>query len=127
MIREGARYFTAAVLALGVDVGIYSGLIYLASVHYLVAGAAGFTAGLVTIYLLSIRWVFKQRRLADARVEFALFALIGVAGLALNHAAIYAGVELASLDYVPAKLVSAGVVFCFNFGLRKLLLFSRPA
>jgi len=127
VIREGLRYVAAAALALAVDFGTYVALIRLASVHYLVAAPIGFTLGLVTIYVLSVRWVFTVRRFADARAEFAIFALIGVAGLGLNQAVIYAGVELLSFSPELAKILSAGTVFCFNFGLRKLLLFTRPA
>ena len=46
-------------------------------------------------------------------------------GMALNQAAIYAGVEHLGLTYEHAKLLSAGIVFSFNFALRKLLLFTR--
>jgi len=125
-VHEGARYFAASALALAVDFGTYSGLIRLAGVGYLVAAPVGFTLGLATIYALSVRWVFRARRLQDARAEFALFALIGLAGLALNQGILYACVELLALSYEPAKIVSAGLVFCFNFACRKLLLFTRP-
>jgi putative flippase GtrA len=92
-----------------------------------VAAPIGFALGLATIYVLSVRWVFRVRRFADARAEFAIFALIGVAGLLLNQAVLYAGVELMALTPEVAKVVSAGIVFCFNFALRKLLLFTRYA
>ena len=124
--REGARYLGASALALAVDLGAYSGLIRLAGLHYLVAAPIGFALGLAAIYFLSVRWVFRHRRLQDnAHAEFVLFALLGIAGLAINEGVIYAGVEWLSLGFEPAKLVSAGVVFCFNFGSRKLLLFTR--
>ncbi len=122
---EGVRYFAASALALAIDFGTYSGLIRLAGVDYLAAAPIGFALGLATIYALSIRWVFRQRRLKDARAEFALFALIGLAGMALNQAVVYGGVELLGLSYELAKLASAGAVFCFNFASRKLLLFTR--
>ena len=123
--REGTRYVAASAAALAVDFSVYAGLVRLASVDYLVAAPAGFALGLATIYLLSVRWVFGTRRLADARLEFALFASIGLAGMALNQVVLYIGVEAGALSYEAAKLVSAGVVFCFNFALRKLLLFTR--
>ncbi|HUK05583.1 MAG TPA: GtrA family protein [Burkholderiales bacterium] len=124
--HEGARYLGAGAFALAVDTGIYSGLIRLAGVHYLVAAPIGFGVGLAIVYALSVRWVFRHRRLKDdARAEFTLFALLGIAGLAINQGIIYAGVEWLALGYEPAKLLSAGVVFCFNFGSRKLLLFTR--
>ena len=122
---ESVRYFAASALALAIDFGAYSGLIRLAAVDYLVAAPIGFGLGLAAIYFLSVRWVFRQRRLADARAEFALFALIGLAGMALNQLVVFAGVERLALSYEQAKIVSAGTVFAFNFVARKLLLFTR--
>lgn len=125
VLRESARYFGASAVALAVDFGVYSGLIRLAGVDYLVAAPIGFLLGLATVYLLSIRWVFSQRRLSNARAEFALFASLGIAGMALNQIIVYAGVALLGLVPEIAKLLSAAVVFCFNFTSRKLLLFTR--
>ena len=125
MITEGFRYVAAGALALALDFGAYAGLIRLADVHYLVAAPIGFSLGLALIYFLSVRWVFRERRLGDARVEFAVFAAIGVTGLALNQLIIWLGVEKAGLAYETAKLVSAALVFGFNFGSRKLALFTR--
>jgi putative flippase GtrA len=124
-VSETSRYVAAAAIALGVDLCTYSGLIRLAGVPYLVAAPVGFALGLAVIYALSIRWVFAHRRLADSRLEFAVFAGIGVAGMALNQLIIYAGVDGAQLNYEVAKLLSAAIVFCFNFALRKLALFTR--
>ena len=117
---EGARYLGASALALALDFGTYSGLIRLAGVDYLVAAPAGFLLGLAAVYLLSVRWVFRHRRLKDARAEFLLFA-----GLGLNQAVIYTGVALLGLGYEAAKALSAGIVFSFNFATRKLLLFTH--
>ena len=122
---ESLRYVAASAAALAVDFGLYSGLIRLAGVDYLVAAPIGFGVGLAVVYVLSVRWVFGHRRLASARAEFALFALVGFAGMALNQLVIYAGVERFALSYEVAKIVSAGAVFTFNFVARKLLLFTR--
>ena len=122
---EGARYFAASALALGIDFGVYVGLIRLVDASYLVAAPIGFALGLATVYVLSVRWVFVHRRIADGRLEFAVFALIGLAGMALNQLVLYAAVELLSISHELAKFASAGIVFCFNFASRKLLLFTR--
>ena len=124
-IGEGSRYLAAAAVSLVLDFGCYVALIRLAGVHYLLAAPAGFTLGLIVIYTLSVRWVFPVRRLEDKRLEFLVFACIGLIGLAFNEAVIYAGVEWLALGYEPAKLLSAAVVFGFNFGCRKFLLFTR--
>ena len=122
---EGFRYLAASAIALGIDFGLYVALIRFAEVNYLIAAPLGFGFGLAAIYLLSVRWVFRYRRVADRRAEFAVFAVIGLAGMALNQGVIYAAVKLLPGAYEIAKLISAGTVFCFNFVLRKLLLFTR--
>lgn len=123
--REWLRYVVAGTVALAVDFGAYVALIRLAGVNYLVAAPAGFALGLATIYVFSVRWIFTHRRISDARVEFGLFALIGLGGMALNQLVIWGAVEWLALSYEAAKIVSAAVVFCFNFGARKMLLFTR--
>ncbi|HEX5476622.1 MAG TPA: GtrA family protein [Burkholderiales bacterium] len=122
---EGGRYTVASALALAVDFGSYAFLIRAAGANYLAAAPVGFLLGLATIYALSVRWVFGVRRLQDSRIELAVFGGIGLAGLGLNQVVVYAGVEWLSLSYWWAKLVSAALVFGFNFSARKLLLFTR--
>jgi putative flippase GtrA len=125
--RDWLRYVAAGSVALAVDFGAYVALIRLADVNYLVAAPAGFALGLATIYAFSVRWIFAHRRIADARIEFIVFALIGLAGMALNQLVIYGCVEWLALSYEAAKVVSAALVFCFNFTARKMLLFTRVA
>lgn len=125
ILREGSRYLVASAAALAVDVALYVGLMRFAGVHYLAAAPAGFACGLAVVYFLSARWAFTVRRYADRRLEFALFAAIGLAGLLLNEAVIHAGVTGLALSPEAAKLLSALVVFGFNFSARKLVLFSR--
>lgn len=121
---EGIRYLGAAAAALAVDLAAYSTLIRLAGVHYLVAAPVGYLLGLLTVYALCIRWVFAVRRLSSARAEFAVFAAIGLAGMALNQVVVYASVDHLGMTYEPAKLLSAAASFCFGFAVRKLMLFT---
>ena len=123
--HEGVRYFAASALALALDSGVFLGLHRLAGLDYRIAAPIGFSLGIVLIYMLSIRWVFPQRRLKDARAEFTFFVALALVGLALNQAIIMAGMELFALPDWTAKFASAGFVFCFNFASRKLLLFTH--
>lgn len=63
--RELARYFIASGIALLIDAGTLYLLTRFADVYYLVSAATGFTLGLITIYLLSIHWVFSKRRIKN--------------------------------------------------------------
>jgi putative flippase GtrA len=122
--EELLRYGAVSGAALAIDT---AGLLLAANfVHYLWAATFGFALGAVTSYLLSVRWVFRHRRLAAfPKTEFAAFAAVGATGLGLNNLAIYAAVEYAGIGLLAAKAVAAMLTFSFNFGLRKWGLF-RP-
>jgi putative flippase GtrA len=122
---ESVRYGLASAVAFCVDFAVYLGLVRVAGWHYLLAAPAGFALGLVAVYVLSVRWVFPVRRLSDMRLEFVIFLAIGLVGMAVNEAVIYAAVEHGRLSIELGKLVSAAVVFALNFTLRKLVLFTR--
>ena len=92
--------------------------------HYLVATAFGFIVGLVFVYVLSNLWVFNQRRMGDSPArEFAVFTLIGLAGLALTQLFMWSFVDGLGLPVVPAKLITMALVLCWNFGARKWILY----
>jgi putative flippase GtrA len=127
LARETWNYFLVSLAALAVDYGLLMGLTSLAHVHYLVSAGVGFCAGLALNYALSVTLVFRESRLADRRVEFIVFMLIGLVGLALNEALMRFFVETAGLGYAVAKIPATGVGFVFNFGARRVMLFTRFA
>jgi len=123
LAAEFVRYFFAGLVALGVDFTLYVALTELAGWHYLVSASVGFCAGLGMIYVLSILWIFRARRLARKSHEFFFFAVIGVLGLGLTYAVLYSLTEFLGIDYRVSKVFAAGAIFVFNFGCRKYYLF----
>ena len=95
--------------------------------HYLASAAAAFIVGVTTNYLLSLIWVFAVRAVADCRIEFAVFAGIGMIGLGLNELLIWFFTERLAVYYMVSKLLAAGLVFFWNFYARKVILFSDLA
>jgi len=123
-------YLLVSVVALALDTGVYAAALALA-VPLAGAAALGFAAGVTCAYLCSVRFVFRTHRLRDRSGEFAAFVAIGLVGLLLTELLLWLLVKQAQLPPIPAKLGTAGLVFLFNFGVRKALLFSpsrpRPA
>lgn len=124
VLAQFIRYATVGALAFGIDTLTLYLLVEYAGLYYLAAASLGYLLGILCHYLFSIRWVFDFRRLADWRHELALFALVGVAGLGLNALVIGLLVERAGLGYLAAKMAAGALIVLFNFGARKLLLFT---
>lgn len=121
---EFAGYFFASLIALAVDMTTL--LVAANFMHYLWAATLGFAAGAVTSYLLSVRWAFRHRRLGRWPVkEFGIYATVGLAGLGINNLIIFLAVDALVLPLPLAKAVAAGATFIFNYGMRKLTLFTR--
>lgn len=119
------RYGLVSVAALAVDFGGMVLLVELLSVHYLVAATISFVAGLVVNYTLSRLWVFDESRYKTKISEFFAFSLIGIAGLLLNNGIIWVSVEQIGIHYAISKMIATGVVFFWNFGLRKIIVFKQ--
>jgi putative flippase GtrA len=125
-LGEFLRYLLCSLLALGSDAGLYK-LGMMLGLTYPVAACIGFLVGLAVAYGLSVRWAFKVRAIGNAQAEFLIFAGVGVAGLLLTEALLWLQVSEFSIGAMTAKIGAAGVVFLFNFGARKALLFSHGA
>lgn len=107
------------------DFGVLVSLVEWARLHYLPAAGIAFLCGLLVNYALCVAWVFPARSISDARAEFLLFSVIGLAGLAMNEASLFVLIGWLAFDYRLAKLLTVAVVLLWNFGARKVLLFSE--
>lgn len=118
------KYFFVGGIAYTVDFGSLYILTDIVKVHYLISAAIAFTLGLITNYTLSIFWVFSQRTVANKRLEFVIFTVIGMVGLGLNEVIIWFFTETVHFHYLISKVFSTVVVFFWNFFARKKILFS---
>jgi putative flippase GtrA len=123
LLVQFARYLVVGGLAFVIDFGSLYLLTEFAGLYYLISAAVAFLLGLLANYCLSRVWVFDRRTMSNSAVEFVVFAVIGVVGLAFNEGIIWFGREKMHLHYLVAKVISSGVVLVWNFGARKALLF----
>lgn len=117
------RYGMVAALASVADMATLYILTLVLGFPYLGGTAAGFLTGLTINYLLTIRYVFHSFRSVDInpKSEFAAYALIGVAGLALSLLFMRLFVGFLHLPVMVAKAVTTGFVFFWNYFGRRAL------
>lgn len=126
---EFLRYFFVSLLALAVDLGIFSASLRLAELPWAWAAVLGFFAGGLTAWWLSVHWVFRHRRFAKSPLmELGSFVAIGIAGLGITELVLWLGIVYLAFAPELSRLMAAGATFVFNFAVRKCLLFrKRPA
>ena len=118
------RYLLASVIALGLDFGLLWLLTEKAGLHYLTSSALSYSAGAVLHYVISVTLVFRERRLADRRMEFAGFFAIGLLGLAANQLVMKLAVDGLGQSYLLGKVAATGVSFVLTFVTRRAVLFT---
>ena len=126
LVGQFVRYLVTGGFAFVVDFGLFALCLYSFGWHYLIANFIGLVAGLVLNYAMSILWVFtacKRILKKQKSIEFALFALIGIAGVGINQVLMYLMVGELRLNEMASKMIAAVLVLMWNFGARKLMLF----
>lgn len=132
LISEFVRYLVVGGTAALLDWGIF----YL-SYNYIFAGtgswkltlatAAGFIAGLILNYILSLVWVFKSAKESNKGKSvgaFVIFAVIGIIGLLLTEGGMHFGCMLAGEKYYMfVRILVTGVVLIWNYAARKIFIF----
>lgn len=122
--REAGGYGLASVFGLATDMGLLALLVSRFDVQYLLAATISFICGGAVVYVLSVRFVFRFRRIEQRALEFSYFSVLGGAGLLVNAAVMYLAVSTGHLHFMVGKLIAAGATFCTNFLLRRYFLFS---
>jgi putative flippase GtrA len=119
------RYlFTGGSAAL-IDWFIYWLLIYSFGFYYLVAAIISFTVATMVNYYLSANWVFHNSSKYSRTSEIILVFMVSLVGLLINQVCLYLLVEVVFFHLMWAKVSSTGVVFFWNFYLRKRYIFSH--
>ncbi len=128
VFSEAIRYLAASGCALGVDVTLLWILVHFFSWNSLLAASTSFLAGTVVAYALSVRLVFRERRLAVRQdLEFLGFAALGALGLSVNALVMYVAMKYLGLFYLAAKCVASACTVVCNFVSRRQILFVRNA
>jgi len=122
LLQLKLKYAASAGIATAVDYGIFFSLKNLLHYSATYAQPPAYAAGVIVNFLLQKRFVFDLKR--SAWSAFGLALVVSMGGLLLSTGIIYL------LDnYIPyfqqqtllAKLLTSGIVFFYNFYLKRLV------
>ncbi|RPH31497.1 MAG: GtrA family protein [Bacteroidales bacterium] len=119
------RYTLVGGFAFLIDFGTLFFLTEYLHIHYLISAGIAFIVGLIVNYFLSVKWVFDGHTMDNRLMEFVVFSLIGVVGLGLNELFIWILTDILLIYYLLSKLITAFVVYFWNFFARKVILFNK--
>lgn len=122
------RYTLVSSASFALDLAILAALVEWGGVSAVAASIAGYLVALLVDYVASVLWVFSERRLVDKKLaEFAAFAAVGLAGLAVNTLVIAVCSGWLALHYAVAKTIAGFCVLLFTFFVRRRWLFHASA
>jgi putative flippase GtrA len=93
--------------------------------NYLISATISFIVGLCVNYFISVRVVFFQSKVDDKRLEFLYVALIGGVGVGLNDLFIWLLTAKVGIYYMLSKILTAVVVYLYNFFARRYLIYVK--
>ncbi len=124
--RQFTTFFGVGLVSACAHFGVLIGLVELFDFRPVPATLAGYTAGGVLSYILNRRITYaSDRPHAEATWRFAVVAAIGLF-LTWAFMALFIGL-LGPAFYIPAQLVTTGIVLVWHFVAHKLWTFAHPA
>jgi putative flippase GtrA len=87
-----------------------------------VANSLGFSAAVVSNFVLNRIWTFESHD-PEVATQFGKYAVFATIGLLLNNGIIYVLQEKMGIKFYTAKLIATGLVTLWNFGANILFTF----
>jgi dolichol-phosphate mannosyltransferase len=114
------RHFIKFGVVGAIGVVVNEGLLFLfqsAGVYFLLAGAVAIEISILSNFVLNDLWTFKDRRSGNAASRLVKFNILMLAGLVLNLAILYAGVDYFGMTAEVANLVGIAAAFFLRYAL----------
>jgi dolichol-phosphate mannosyltransferase len=114
------RHFIEFGVVGAIGVVVNEGLLFLfqsAGVYFLIAGAVAIEISILSNFVLNDLWTFRDRRSGNAVSRLVKFNILMLAGLVLNLAILYAGVDYFGMTSEVANLVGIAAAFFLRYAL----------
>lgn len=122
LMEQIVKFGAVGVAAFIIDYGIMVLLTEAFGIPPVASATASFVISVIFNYLASMKYVFSHKADLSRKREFTIFVALSVAGLLLNDAIMWAGTEIALIDYRAVKIAATAIVMVWNFITRRIFL-----
>lgn len=122
MIKKIVNFGLVGVIATAIEYILLIVIKEIFKIDVLIASGIAFTISLLFNYILSIKYVFVDKKEMSKAKEMTGFFITALIGLGINQLMMYVLVDLVSIYYLFAKVISTGIVMVWNFVSRHLFL-----
>ncbi len=124
LLNQFLRYFCVGGISALVDWGLFYVLYLKFGYHYIAAAAGSFLLAVIVNFFLGREFVFKNQCKFNVNIEALSIIALNTTGLLLDLLIISLAIELVHIYPMTAKIGATGLVFIWNFSMRRWWLYS---
>lgn len=114
-------YWCFGFVTAAIDVVIFTTLVEIVGVYYIVANCISVSIGICVSFLLNSKYNFKVTD--DKTRRFIIFFLVGLTGIVLSNTILYCMTDILGIFYFVGKIVSLVTVSLCKFTFNKFITF----
>lgn len=121
LVSQALRFSFVGMFCFLLDYGLLVFFTECFKVDYLISSTVSYSVSTVINYILSLKFVFTVPKENNKKIAFILFMLVSIVGLGINQALLWFTVDILTVHYMLAKILTALVVTVYNFISKKLI------
>jgi putative flippase GtrA len=93
--------------------------------NYLIVALVSFAIATLVNYFLSIKYVFKSGARYTKSTEIFAVYIVSFFALLINEIILYVLIDLLFIEMIFSKIMATGIVFSWNYLIRKNYIFKK--
>lgn len=122
MIKKIINFGLVGIVATAIEYIILVILKEIFNIEILISSGIAFVVSLCFNYILSIKYVFINKKVMPKAREISIFFITALIGLLLNQLIMFILTDLINLYYLLSKVVATIIVMTWNFISRHIFL-----
>lgn len=124
-IRDFILYFIVGILATIIEWVVFRITNHVFHFHYAIATTGAFIISTFANWGFGRLILFKNKTSSTLKKELSQIYITSIVGLLMNLFIMWVTIEIFSFDAMGAKILATGLVFFWNFLIRKLIIYKE--